>query len=460
MRTVDLPLLTIALIFTVAVCGAVGLWAGRSSSNKQDYFLANRQLRWLPLSLTLVATQVGAGMMLSTSQEAFNSGVVGLFYSMGMGLGFLLLGFGVAGRLRELNLCTTAQLFESHYASKTLRRFASLLSVVTLGGIFTAQVVASYEILRPIAGDWSFWLMLVLWGTLIVYTLFGGLQAVVATDILQVGIIVVALLATFVVCYSSDVGTAAGAWLSTRGGAPTQLPWHKWHSVLLMPACYALMEQDLAQRFFASSSKRCARQAALVAAVLVVALALLPLYFGLLARNLLPATQEASTHPLLLLMDSLHSPLLSCIMLCALLAAISSTADSLLCAISSNIVYDFGKDSSVKLSRWVTAIVGVGGLLLAPLAGSVLEVLTFSYTLSVCCLFVPIVACLLKLQVYPQAAWTAAILGLVGFVVALLQTAVHHDLNPLPALCLSFIGYVAATLWAKNQPHHSQQQAV
>ncbi|MEM7588854.1 MAG: sodium:solute symporter family protein [Myxococcota bacterium] len=461
MRTVDLSLLTVALVFTVAVCGALGLWAGRCSNNKQDYFLANRQLGWLPLSLTLVATQIGAGMMLGTSQEAFTSGIVGLFYSAGMGLGFLILGFGVAGRLRELNLCTTAQLFETHYGSKMLRRFASLLSVATLGGLLTGQVVASQKILSPIAGEWTLWLMAILWGTLIIYTLFGGLRAVVATDMLQVGIIVAALLATLGICWVGNLHTAsAHVWVSTRAGTTATVPWHKWQSVLLMPACYALIEQDLAQRFFSSKNRRCALLAALIAAIAVILLALLPLYFGLLARDLLPATQQPTSHPLLLLMDSLGNPLLSCAMLCALLAAVSSTADSLLCAMASNVVYDFGQAGNIKLSRLVTAIVGITALLLAPLANSVLEVLTLSYTLSVSCLFVPIMACLFKKQVYTQAAWTSALLGLFGFFATFLQTQAHQDVNPLPALLLSLAGYIVATLWEKKQTHKGQKQAI
>ena len=448
MQTVNLALLTISLVCTLALCAVVAAQYGSNSNDKQDYFLANRALGWLPLSLTLIATQVGAGLLLGTSEEAFHHGLVGLFYSMGIGLGFLLLGFGIAGRLQALQLHTTAELFEKRYKSKTLRRFASVLSVLSLGGIFTGQIVASYNILAPIAQDWTIWLLAGLWITLIVYTWFGGLKAVIATDMLQVGIIVLVLFATlFLVLFFHDAQLPQHAWFSTRQGEQAQVPWSSWQSVLLMPACYCLIEQDLAQRFFASKNKRTAAWSALTAAVAVVLLALIPAVFGLLARQLVVHSQQPSAHPLMLLMDSLQSPLLSCLMLCALLAAISSTADSLLCAIASNIIYDFeAGDDSAKLSRWVTGLVGLSGLVLAPFASGILEVLTLSYTLSVSCLFVPLMACLLNITVYRQAAWVSTLAGLIGFIVAFANKQPNMPIAPLPCLALSLAGYVITHL--------------
>ncbi|MEM7494617.1 MAG: sodium:solute symporter family protein [Myxococcota bacterium] len=500
MRTIDVRLLAITLIATAGLSALVALTAARRCKNKHDYFLAGRQLGWLPLAFTLVATQLGAGMILGGSEEAFAAGVTGLFYSAGMALGFVVLGCGVAAKLQDLGICTTAELFETRYGSRQLRLLASLLSVITLGGLLTGQVVASMQILGPIAGEWTTGLLAVLWVVLIAYTMFGGLSAVVATDVLQVGVIVVVLLAVFGMCLLNSADPLPpNAWLSTRAGDTPAVPWHRWQSLLLMPACYSLIEQDLAQRFFAGKSKRAAVISTFVAAVVLLCLALLPAYFGLKARALVPLSTPLpdGANPLLVLVDSLGSRLLTAMTLCALLAAISSTADSLLCAIASNVVYDFGRAGKTRLSqnvasagtarqklprkrnlcginehsetifneggasgvvlrqpemwvsRAVTVVVGITALGLAPYAGGILQVMVMSYTLSVSCLFVPLMACLVKQRVYAQAAFTSCVLGLGGFLWALAHAPEGESPEALFALALSLLGYVVADRWMR-----------
>ncbi len=450
MHTIDIRLLAITLISTAGLSALVALVAGKRCTDKQDYFLAGRQLGWPALAFTLVATQMGAGMVLGGSEEAFAMGITGLFYSAGIALGFVLLGCGVAGKLQGLGICTTAELFETRYGSRPLRLFASLLSVTTLGGLLTGQVVASKQILGPIAGEWTTVLLALLWAILITYTMFGGLRAVVATDVLQVGIIVVVLLAVFGMCLvHSPSALSPNAWLSTHGGAAAAVPWHRWQSLLLMPACYSLIEQDLAQRFFAGKSKRAVVISTFVAAAVLLCLALLPTYFGLKARALVPfgTSLPNGSNPLLILVDSLGSQLLTAMTLCALFAAISSTADSLLCAIASNVVYDFGQAGKMWVSRVVTVVVGIAALVLASYVGGILQVMLLGYTLSVSCLFVPLIACLIKQRVYAQAAFTSCILGLGGFFWILWHTPEGESPEALFALLLSLLGYVIVDRW-------------
>src|SRR5580692_2559503 len=125
----------------------IGLYASRNVKTNDDYFLASRDLGLLPVTFTLIATQLGGGMLLGTAEQAYRVGLWGILYTLGMSLGFLLLGLGFAAKLRSLNVSTTAELFEIKYGSPTLKKIASLLSVTTMCGILVAQVIASKTLL-------------------------------------------------------------------------------------------------------------------------------------------------------------------------------------------------------------------------------------------------------------------------------------------------------------------------
>lgn len=136
------------VFFTTLLIGSsifyflVALFASRKTKTTTDYFLADRNLGLWTVTFTLIATQLGGGMLLGTSQEAYSIGIFGILYTLGMCLGFLILAFGLAGRLQSLNVATTAQLFETKYQSPALKKIASILSIITLFGIFVGQIVA------------------------------------------------------------------------------------------------------------------------------------------------------------------------------------------------------------------------------------------------------------------------------------------------------------------------------
>ncbi len=177
----------------------IGLYASKKVSTNVDYFLAGRALGIPEVTFTLVATQLGGGMLLGTAKEAYNIGFYGIYYTLGISIGFLVLGLGLAAKLQSLNVATTAQLFQTKYGSPTLKKIASLLSIASMCGILIAQVIGCKALLAGI-GIESELLFLALWAFIIVYTMVGGLAAVVLTDIAQVTYILCAFSAIFIYC--------------------------------------------------------------------------------------------------------------------------------------------------------------------------------------------------------------------------------------------------------------------
>ena len=108
-------------------------------------------------------------MFLGTAAAAYVVGLYGMLYNVGMALDFLLLGCGIAAKLQQCNVTTTAELFETRYHSPTLKTIASLLSIATPFGILVAQVVGFKSLMATI-GFGAWYLVVPFWLSVVVYT--------------------------------------------------------------------------------------------------------------------------------------------------------------------------------------------------------------------------------------------------------------------------------------------------
>src|SRR5690606_19308815 len=96
-----------------------------------------------------------------------------------------------------LNVSTTAEIFETKYHSAILKKTASFLSILSMFGFLIGQVVASKKLLLGLGVN-SELLFISLWLFIIIYTVMGGLKAVVITDIYQVLIILFSFVGLFI----------------------------------------------------------------------------------------------------------------------------------------------------------------------------------------------------------------------------------------------------------------------
>ena len=250
-----------------------------------DYFLAGRSLSLTAVTFTLIATQLGGGMLLGTSQEAYQIGIWGILYTLGMSIGFLILGCGLASRLRSLGVETTAQLFETRYNSVTLKKIASFLSIVTLCGLFVGQIVASRTIIAGL-GFSNEYVFALFWLFVIGGAALGGLYAVAETDRYQVFYIMMVFVLIFAYALWQDPASLFNLFTPGPSVAVPSLGFKSMFGILIMPALFSLIEQDLAQRFFAARSGRIAALSAFGASIFMLCFALIPIYFGIQARIL------------------------------------------------------------------------------------------------------------------------------------------------------------------------------
>ncbi|KKP22550.1 MAG: hypothetical protein SZ59_C0005G0015 [candidate division TM6 bacterium GW2011_GWF2_28_16] len=450
MNILFLSIFTILGLFYLVL----GLFVSRGIKTNDDYFLAGRKMGLFPLTFTLIATQVGGGMMLGTAAQSYNIGYWGILYTVGIGLGFLILGFGLASKLREFNVATTAELFELKYNSKFLRQVASILSIITLFGILGAQVVALKSVLIALGLNNNF-IFILFWLFIIIYTMIGGLAAVAITDTVQ--IIFLIFVFGFLFIKTAFLGNAINAFsFSNFIGQQNFFNSQNFSFLTLFPIVFnpmmfSLIEQDLAQRFFSAKTKKIAALAALFSGIFMLVFAFIPVYFGMQAK-LNGLFIPAGSNPLVITINNIASNLLLSLVVCALAAAITSTADSLLCAISSNIVQDFDfnfiKINKLKFSKIVTLVVGLLSIIVAYFSNDIIGILIQSYELSISCLFIPIFLCYFKVQLNKNAAILSVVMGFAGFVLfRFLSLPVPKE---LASLILSLFGYLIGSKLIKS----------
>ena len=499
-------------ISVLALLQIVCLWAGKRASrnlnDQQAYFLAGKDVRFFPLLMTFVATQIGGGVILGAPEEAYHFGWTVLFYPLGACLGFVLLAMGVGKKLAQFQVSTVAELVGVVYQSSRLKKITSLLSIVSLLMILVAQVIASRKFMLSIGLDNSM-LFLAFWGVVIIYTVWGGLKAVVSIDMIQALYFIAAFVFGFGwILYFNPISLPTvfeGGWSSQN----FEFDSHKLIGWLLMPLLFMVIEQDMAQRCFAARSPRIVTQAAACAALCTLFVCIIPVFLGVLGKQAGVVAPEGSS----IFMEVVRmftTPWLSACIGCAVLMAILSTAISLLNAVSSNLTQDFDfawlkavftfsdssrsaarrssdalcssaiakaitssqtapsapfrlpeillekvntvwlkKITSVQLARIITAGIGLTAVAGSFYAREIVNIVIQSYELSVCCLFIPVFAALFKHKGNSLSAWLAVILGGMGFVLA---RSVEIDFpKEIFSLILSGVGYGIGEGWQQSR---------
>lgn len=435
----------------------IGLAASRNISTNTDYFLAGKDLGLWQLVFTLLATQIGGGMLLGTAQEAYNFGLYGFTYTIGMSLGFVLLGFGFAQKLQSLNVSTTAELFQTRYKSIILKKIASLLSIATMSGIVIGQIIGSKKLLLSLGLENEL-LFILFWVFTIWYTMAGGLKAVVWTDTVQIIFILVLFGGLFGYCLWMNPSSLQVLYNVPQNVFGTvELSGATLSATLLMPLLFSLIEQDLAQRFFAARTSEIAKLGSFLSAFGLLAFSAIPIYFGMQAKITgLMIPNNAS--PLIPYISSFTHDFILVLAACAIIAAITSTADSLLCAIGSNLGQDFDFSylplNPVQRSRVITMLIGISTLSASYFVSpNIIGILISSYELSVSCLFIPLIFCYFSNNVRKNAAFGGVIGGFIGFIgFRIIPIIIPKE---LATLILSLIGYLLGHIFTFKQSSKS-----
>jgi SSS family solute:Na+ symporter len=193
----------IVIVYAIIVIG-IGILASRKQNNTDEYFRGSRQLPWWAIGFSIIATSFSAASLLGGPGEGYSHGFLYLQLQFGDLIGYGLVILLFLPFFVRLNLTTAYEYLEKRFDAKTrsLGSLCFLLFVIArLGGLlYAASLVVATVTNIPL------YLAILLVGIVsIVYTVVGGITAVVWTDVLQ-----------FVMIF---VGLAAGIWAAVSGVA-------------------------------------------------------------------------------------------------------------------------------------------------------------------------------------------------------------------------------------------------
>jgi solute:Na+ symporter, SSS family len=447
--------LFILLLFTLqCLYWYVARRSSKQMQGKEDYFLAGKNVAFFPLMMTFLATQVGGGVVLGSAEEAYQFGWSVLFYPLGVAVGLIVLGAGIGRKLANFTVSTVAHIFEIAYGSAKLRKIASILSILSLFMILVAQVIASSKFLVSLGMD-NTWLFLLFWAIVIIYTAQGGLKAVISTDMVQAAVFSIVFLGVFAWIFFSgpSISTVATTQFTTVSTKLTG-----W---LLMPLLFMLIEQDMGQRCFAGASGKIVSKAALWAGIATMVVCTVPVFIGTMA-NLSGLQVPKGASVLMTAIAQMTNPWISALVGCAVLAAIISTATSLINAISSNLLSDFSfsflkRVQPMRLVKGMTCAISIGALFFAFFFDNIVDILIQSYELSVSCLFVSIFIALFKKRGNAVSAWLSILAGATGF--CLFRLYPIGMPREIVSILLSLTGYGCGELIMHYRERKRQQAA-
>ena len=379
--------------------------------NETDYFLGGRKMGFFYIFMTLLATQLGGGAIVGTAEAAYLHGWKAISYSAGVALGMIFMACGIGAKFRRMNVSTVPEIFKNIYGSENLRVFSSILYIISMFILLIAIGVSARKYALSLGYDNEI-IFIIFWGTVIAYTTSGGLTAVTQTDILQIVFVLAAFIITFLVFKTSDFTLAIQE-------SPTDLvddiPWVNW---LVIPCLSTMIGQDMAQRCFAAKSPKIVPYAMIAAATILVLATLLPAYLGIISYSLGRPVQGASV--LIDTVSTITNPYITSIFAASILMAILSTADSILCALSSNISLDLKsfvralKKESIS-PKIVTIIIGIGSMVGSFFFDQIIPLMIISYEIVVSVLFVPIMAAITLNAPHKRSAIASSATSIVTF---------------------------------------------
>jgi SSS family solute:Na+ symporter len=435
-------------IFVLYIAGllAFGAYFHKRNKSGDDYYVGGRDMGSVHIGLSVVATDVGGGFSIGLGGLGFVMGLSGSWMLFTGLIGAWLAAVFLIPKVKGNPVFDTSTTFPqvlSHYYTPKVALVAAVISAIGYAGFTSSQILAGAKLadgtFTNLDLDTALWVMGIV---AVVYTVLGGLKAVIYTDTIQWALLMFGLV--FIGIPLSY--TAVGGWEVIQATvAPEMLSlgnisWQDilYWSVTIIPIWFVGM--TLYQRIYASRDERTAKKAWYLAGLFEwPVMAFVGVLLGLFARVAadqgmfaeLGAMDVSETDPetgLPMLLRTVLPVGLLGIMMAAYFSAILSTADSCLMASSGNVVTDIigyfkkmepDNKSFVRTSQLATLIIGAFALVLASLMENVLDLMLYSYAFMVSGLFVPTLGALYWKKNTAAGALTAMIVG--GTVTVVLQ---------------------------------------
>ncbi len=449
----------IFLILYMLVIAGISIWSIRKSKDSPtDYFLANRNLGWWVIGASILASNVGSEHIVGLAGEASRTGTVMGHYELHSWI-VLILGWVFVPFYMRSNVYTMPEFLERRFNAKARR----LLSIIQLLSYVIAKasvtIFAGALVFNQFLGV-GFWegaiILVIVTG---VYTIFGGLHAVMYTEAIQAFVLLIG--SAVLLYFGLD---RVGGWNGMISAVPPEKlnmfrplsdPDFPWLGILLASPIvgiwYWCTDQHIVQRCLAARNEKEARRGTIFAAYLKLLPFFIFLIPGLIAYVLhqrgeliLPMNADGQTDynaafPAMVqqIMPMGLRGLLAGGLLAALMASLASVYNACSTLFTMDIYQKMKPHASgkelVKVGRIATGVVVLLGMVWIPMMGRISSSL-YNYLQSVQSYLAPPIAAVFLLGVFfkrlnAKGAYAAMVAGFIVGLVKLTLELFQKDLS-------------------------------
>ena len=447
------PIDWIFVVLYLLVIAGVSVWSIRKSKETtSDYFLANRNLGWFVIGASILASNVGSEHIVGLAGSAAKSGTVLGHYELHSYI-VLILGWVFVPFYLRSSVYTMPEFLERRFnpQSRRLLTIIQLISYVIAKASVT--IFAGALVFNQFLGV-DFWtgaiILVVVTG---VYTVLGGLHAVMYTEAIQA---IVLLLGSLVLMIFGL--REVGGWDALMQAVPKEKlnmflplsdPEFPWLGILIASPIVGLWywctDQHIVQRCLAAKNEQEARRGTIFAAFLKLMpffIFLIPglIAYALHAQGKIQLDDTNAAFPVMV--KSIMPVGLRGVLAGGLLAALMSSLASVYNACSTLYTIDIYKKSHpdasekqlVKVGRIATAVIVLLGMAWIPLMGRIDDGL-YNYLQSVQSYLAPPIAAVFLLGVFfkrlnAQGAYSSMVIGFVLGMAKLTLQIFQNDLTP------------------------------
>ena len=360
-------------LFSLIGIGLAGRFA-RKENTMADFYLAGRGMGVFVLFLTLYATQYSGNTLIGFTGQAYREGFTALvtvtFMTVIIGA-YLIFAPKLYRLSKEHNYITVGDFIQHRFQSTTLTVTITIIAIIALGNyILTNLKAIGFIIVAATGGQVSFAQgIIVLSLIMVIYETLGGMRSVAWTDMIQ-GVLLLFGVFFIFITIQSEYGGLVKMSEQIKNIRPDfwQPPdWEGkrlWLSTIIIVFFGISVYPHAIQRIYAARDERTLRRSFQIMIFMPLVTTLFMIIVGIVGAAQIPGLdRQGSEQITLLLLNDLAQKIpaiswLLVIFLSAAVAAIMSTVDSALLAISSLVTQDlYGK---VKPGSSQSHLTGVG----------------------------------------------------------------------------------------------------
>lgn len=423
----------IIILGYIAIVLSIGYYFRKRNKNSEEYFLAGRSIGWIAIGASLFATNISSEHFLGLAGTGSKSGLaVGHFEWLAC-LILLLLGWVFTPFYLKSGVFTMPEFLEKRYNTAS-RYYLSIISII--GYVLTKISIALYAgglLLNAVVG-WDMYtaavVIVIITG---IYTVMGGLSAVIYTDLVQMFILIFGSIALTLIGLDR-----AGGWNNLVAHTPVDFwsmfkplsdPDFPWAGIVfgapILGIWYWCTDQYIVQRVLSAKNLSNAQSGTILAGYLKILPVFILILPGIIAFYISDGTISGDKAYPWLVTNLLPSGLKGLVvagLLAALMSSLSamfnSTSTLLTIDIYKKIKPDADEKATVRFGRFATVAMVALGLIWIPFIGLLSDDRMYVYLQSVQAYISPPIAAIFLFGIFwkrvnGRGALAALITGLV-----------------------------------------------